>query len=227
MSDIITVKNLTKYYNKGENNEVFALRGIDLAIKKGESVALTGVSGSGKSTLLHILGAMDKATEGEYIFDGVNVNSLSIDGMAKLRADKIGFVFQQYGLLADSTVEENMRLALCFLSDKKFAEKAKSDIGNVLNKLGIEELKKRKVRELSGGQKQRVAIARALIKNPVLIIADEPTGALDKDTANEISDVLFDLVKAEGKTLIVATHDMSITERFDRVIRIENGLISG
>lgn len=118
MSDIITVKNLTKYYNKGENNEVFALRGIDLEIKKGESVALTGVSGSGKSTLLHILGAMDKATEGEYIFDGVNVNSLSIDGMAKLRADKIGFVFQQYGLLADSTVEENMRLALCFLSDK-------------------------------------------------------------------------------------------------------------
>lgn len=226
MSEIITVKKLLKYYNQGKNNEVFALKGIDLVIKEGESIALIGVSGSGKSTLLHILGAMDKATDGEYYFDGVNVNSLSVDGMAKLRADKIGFVFQQYGLLADSTVEENMNLALCFLSDKTFAEKAKSDIGEVLKKLGIEELRKRKVRELSGGQKQRVAIARALIKNPALIIADEPTGALDRNTAKEISDVLFELVKAEGKTLIVATHDMSITERFDRVIHMENGLIS-
>lgn len=226
MSDLLEIKELTKYYNQGKQNEVFALRGIDLKVGKGESVALTGVSGSGKSTLLHIIGAMDKASGGMYYFDGADVSGLNADGLAKLRADKIGFVFQQYGLLNDSTVEENLKLALCFLSDRKFADKAKDNIDATLGKLGIAELKSRKVRELSGGQRQRVAIARAMIKEPLLIIADEPTGALDRATANEITEVLLSTVKQNGVTLIAATHDVEITKRFDRVVRIENGLIS-
>lgn len=126
----------------------------------------------------------------------------------------------------DSTVEENIRLSLCFLSDKKFAKEAENNIDNVLSKPGIAELRGRKVNQLSGGQKQRVAIARAMIKNPLLIIADEPTGALDRNTANEITDVLINAVKESGATLIVATHDTVITERFDKVVKLENGNIS-
>lgn len=225
MSEIIVVKDLIKYYNQGKDNQVFALKGINLTLNKGESVALVGVSGSGKSTLLHIIGAMDNATSGEYIFSGQDVTKLGVDGLAGLRADKIGFVFQQYGLLSDSTVEANIKLALCFLRDKKQAKEAESRIDETLAKLGISELKGRKVRELSGGQKQRVAIARAMIKNPELIIADEPTGALDRNTANEITDVLISLVKEYGTTLIVATHDLEITKKFDRTIRLENGCI--
>lgn len=225
MSEIIVVKDLIKYYNQGKDNQVFALKGINLTLNKGESVALVGVSGSGKSTLLHIIGAMDNATSGEYIFSGQDVTKLGVDGLAGLRADKIGFVFQQYGLLSDSTVEANIKLALCFLRDKKQAKEAESRIDETLAKLGISELKGRKVCELSGGQKQRVAIARAMIKNPELIIADEPTGALDRNTANEITDVLISLVKEYGTTLIVATHDLEITKKFDRTIRLENGCI--
>lgn len=225
-SETVKTTGLIKYYNRGKQNEVFALKGIDITVKKGETVAMIGVSGSGKSTLLHILGAMDKATEGEYLFCGQDVSGLGADALAKIRADKIGFVFQQYGLLNDSTVEENIRLALCFLSDKKVADEAEKSIDGVLTKLGIYELKGRKVRELSGGQKQRVAIARAIIKSPELIIADEPTGALDRKTADEITDVLLSAVKENGTTLIVATHDIEITKKFDRVIRLENGLIS-
>ncbi len=225
MSEIIVVKDLIKYYNQGKDNQVFALKGINLTLNKGESVALVGVSGSGKSTLLHIIGAMDNATSGGYIFSGQDVTKLGVDGLAGLRADKIGFVFQQYGLLSDSTVEANIKLALCFLRDKKQAKEAESRIDETLAKLGISELKGRKVRELSGGQKQRVAIARAMIKNPELIIADEPTGALDRNTANEITDVLISLVKEYGTTLIVATHDLEITKKFDRTIKLENGCI--
>lgn len=225
MSEIIVVKDLIKYYNQGKDNQVFALKGINLTLNKGESVALVGVSGSGKSTLLHIIGAMDNATSGEYIFSGQDVTKLGVDGLAGLRADKIGFVFQQYGLLSDSTVEANIKLALCFLRDKKQAKEAESKIDETLAKLGISELKGRKVCELSGGQKQRVAIARAMIKNPELIIADEPTGALDRNTANEITDVLISLVKEYGTTLIVATHDLEITKKFDRTIKLENGCI--
>lgn len=225
MSEIIVVKDLIKYYNQGKDNQVFALKGINLTLNKGESVALVGVSGSGKSTLLHIIGAMDNATSGGYIFSGQDVTKLGVDGLAGLRADKIGFVFQQYGLLSDSTVEANIKLALCFLRDKKQAKEAESRIDETLAKLGISELKGRKVCELSGGQKQRVAIARAMIKNPELIIADEPTGALDRNTANEITDVIISLVKEYGTTLIVATHDLEITKKFDRTIRLENGCI--
>lgn len=225
MSETVIIKNLKKYYNQGKQNEVFALKGIDLTVNKGESVALIGVSGSGKSTLLHIIGAMDIASDGEYFFNGEDISKLGADGLAKIRADKIGFVFQQYGLLNDSTVEANIRLALCFVSDRKFAKEAEKKIDEVLEKLGISDLKDRKVNQLSGGQKQRVAIARAIIKNPLLIIADEPTGALDRNTANEITEILLNLVKENGTTLIVATHDLEITKRFDKTIKLENGLI--
>ena len=226
MSETVRTVALCKYYNQGMTNEVFALKGVDFVVNKGESVALVGVSGSGKSTLLHIIGAMDKASGGQYYFCGQDVSGIGADASAKIRADKIGFVFQQYGLLVDSTVEENVRLALCFMSDRKAAARAAGRIDEVLTKLGISELKSRKVRELSGGQKQRVAIARAIIKSPELIIADEPTGALDRKTADEITDVLLSAVKENGTTLIVATHDTEITKKFDRVVRLENGLIS-
>lgn len=226
MSELIKIQDLKKYYNCGQENEVFVLKGINLTINRGESVAFIGVSGSGKSTLLHIIGAMDKATSGDYYFNGQNMNCLSNNSLAEIRANNIGFVFQQYGLLYDSSVEENLKLALCFLSDKSYIKSANKNIESILAEFGIEQLKSRKVRELSGGQKQRVAIARALIKRPYLIVADEPTGALDKDTSEEVIEVLLGKTREHGATLLVVTHDFNIINRFDRVIKIEDGSLS-
>lgn len=225
MSELIKIKDLKKYYNIGKDNEVFVLKGIDLSVERGETVAFVGASGSGKSTLLHIIGAMDKATCGNFSFNGKNMTCLSNDSLAEIRANDIGFVFQQYGLLNESSVEENLKLALCFLSDKSFVKSADKNVGRILTEFGIQELRHRKVRELSGGQKQRVAIARALIKRPCMIIADEPTGALDKDTSEEVIEVLLKKTKEYKATLLIATHDFNIIDRFDRVIKIENGAL--
>lgn len=225
MNELIRIEGLKKYYDRGKSNEVYALRGVDLTLDKGETVALAGVSGSGKSTLLHIVGAMDRASEGKYFFDGKDMTSASPKELAKMRADAVGFVFQQYGLQGDLTVEENIRLALCFLSDGNKAKERRKHIGELLAELGIEDLIFRKASQLSGGQKQRVAIARALIKEPLVIIADEPTAALDKGTGKDVIKLLTEKAKKQRIALIAATHDTGILDSFDRVIDLENGVI--
>ena len=218
----IEMKGVTKIFNKGKSNEVAALRGVDLYIEKGESVAVMGVSGSGKSTLLNIMGTLDIPTEGSYTVDGVDVFAMSSAEKAKFRNEKIGFALQDFGLLDTETAEYNIRLPLNFTQSK--VKDAKRIVKEIAEKLGIAELLKRRITQLSGGQKQRVAIARALICDPQLILADEPTSALDRATANEIVGLLLGLQK-EGKTVIMVTHDAALAARFDRTLKISDGII--
>ncbi len=218
----IEMKGVTKIFNKGKSNEVAALRGVDLYIEKGESVAVMGVSGSGKSTLLNIMGTLDIPTEGSYTVDGVDVFAMSSAEKAKFRNEKIGFALQDFGLLDTETAEYNIRLPLYFTQSK--VKDAKRIVKEIAEKLGIAELLKRRITQLSGGQKQRVAIARALICDPQLILADEPTSALDRATANEIVGLLLGLQK-EGKTVIMVTHDAALAARFDRTLKISDGII--
>lgn len=226
MSDYIKIENLVKIYNDGKPNSVEALKGVSLTIEKGQAVAFMGVSGSGKSTLLHILGGMDKCTEGTYEYEGINISDMSINALASFRGKKIGFIFQQYGLLNTETVHTNLEMAIYFKGNKVRKNEAERKIFKVLNELGIVDLVDRKVKELSGGQKQRVAIARAIVKDADLIIADEPSGALDQKTAVEIMTILLDYIKKNNVTLIMATHDINMTRGFDRLIRFDDGCIT-
>ncbi|MEG1645765.1 MAG: ABC transporter ATP-binding protein [Clostridia bacterium] len=225
MSNLIEIKNIQKVYNQNKPNAVNALKGVNITIDRGEAIALMGVSGSGKSTLLHILGGMDSATSGEYTFDGKQIVGSSVDALADFRGNKVGFIFQQYGLLATETVKSNMELPLCFAKKKISKDEASAKINGILQSLSISELLNRKATELSGGQKQRVAIGRAIMNNPDMILADEPTGALDQKTAKEIMAILMKLVRDDNKTLIMATHDVNMTAGFDKIIYLEDGKI--
>lgn len=219
----IKMRDVTKIYNGGKPNEVKALRGVDLDIEKGESVAVMGVSGSGKSTLLHIMGTLDAPTSGSYLMDGIDVFAMSSAGKAKFRNSKIGFALQDFGLLDTETTEYNIRLPLYFTESK--IKDVKRKVAEIAERLGIGNLLKRKITQLSGGQKQRVAIARALICDPELILADEPTSALDRATAEEIVGVLLDLQK-EGKTVVMVTHDGTLASKFGRILKISDGIVN-
>lgn len=221
----IEMRGIVKIYNKGKDNEVAALRGADLIVEKGESVAVMGVSGSGKSTLLNIIGTLDDATEGSYFLDGEDISKLSALKKARLRNEKIGFALQDFGLLEGETAMYNIKMPLYF--GKSTAKELKTKPRETAEKLGIDQLLKRKVSSLSGGQKQRVAIARALVNDPQLILADEPTSALDRKTADEIVGIFVRLQKELGKTVVMVTHDKAVAERFDRIVRIEDGRIYG
>ena len=218
----IQMRDVTKIYNVGRPNEVKALRGVNLDIGKGESVAVMGVSGSGKSTLLHIMGTLDSPTGGSYFMDGVDVFAMSSAEKAKFRNEKIGFALQDFGLLETETAEYNIRLPLYFAEGK--IKDVKNRVAAIAERLGIGDLLKRKMTQLSGGQKQRVAIVRALICDPELILADEPTSALDRTTAEEIVGVLLRLQK-EGKTVVMVTHDGALASEFDRTLKISDGMI--
>ena len=218
----IQMRDVTKIYNVGRPNEVKALRGVNLDIGKGESVAVMGVSGSGKSTLLHIMGTLDSPTGGSYFMDGVDVFAMSSAEKAKFRNEKIGFALQDFGLLETETAEYNIRLPLYFAEGK--IKDVKNRVAATAERLGIGDLLKRKMTQFSGGQKQRVAIARALICDPELILADEPTSALDRTTAEEIVGVLLRLQK-EGKTVVMVTHDGALASEFDRTLKISDGMI--
>lgn len=220
--DIIKLKNINKKYNLGRPSEVYALKNINLSVNKGEMIAVIGPSGSGKSTLLHILGCLDKATEGEYIFEEMNIEKMTDKQIAFLRNKRIGFVLQEFGLLLNRTVIENISYPLIFsntrirdLNDKCY---------KVLEMIEISNIAKRRVGDLSGGQRQRVAIARALINDPDLILADEPTGALDSFTSNEILQVLKEL-NNKGKTIIMVTHDNTVASFCSRIISIKDGCL--
>ena len=220
---MIEIKNLVKIYNKGKTNEFCALKGIDLSIEEGEMVAIIGKSGAGKSTLLHILAAIDSYDKGSYLVDGVSVGDLKEKDRARFRNQKIGIVMQDYALIDEYTIEENVQIPLIF-GKVKGNDVRREKIMTALENGGLAELAKKPVRQLSGGQKQRVAIARALVNNPTFLLADEPTGALDSKTSGEIMDV-FEKLNQGGKTVIIVTHDMEVAARCGRVIEISDGEI--
>ncbi len=220
---MIEIKNLVKIYNKGKTNEFCALKGIDLSIEEGEMVAIIGKSGAGKSTLLHILAAIDSYDKGSYLVDCVSVGDLKEKDRARFRNQKIGIVMQDYALIDEYTIEENVQIPLIF-GKVKGNDVRREKIMTALENVGLAELAKKPVRQLSGGQKQRVAIARALVNNPAFLLADEPTGALDSKTSGEIMDV-FEKLNQGGKTVIIVTHDMEVAARCGRVIEISDGEI--
>lgn len=219
---MIELKNVEKVYNKGKENEVRALKNINLSINDGEMVAVIGESGSGKSTLLHILGGLDKPDSGEILYQGEKVKFSKANWMAEYRNKKVGFVLQNFGLLSEESVLENVCIPLYFNSGS--VRQMKSKALESLKLVGIDDLAKRKVKHLSGGQMQRVAIARALVNNPGIILADEPTGALDSDTTEEIMSVFTNLNKS-GRTIVIVTHDPIVASTCPKLIKISDGVI--
>lgn len=216
---MVTFSNVTKVYENGTK----ALDNVSFHIAKGDFAFIIGKSGAGKSTLLHILAAIDSYDKGSYLVDGVSVGDLKEKERARFRNQKMGIVMQDYALIDEYTIEENVQIPLIF-GKVKGNDVRREKIMTALENVGLAELAKKPVRQLSGGQKQRVAIARALVNNPTFLLADEPTGALDSKTSGEIMDV-FEKLNQGGKTVIIVTHDMEVAARCGRVIEISDGEI--
>lgn len=219
---LIELKNIHKIYRMG-SEEVRANDGINLTIERGEFVAIVGKSGSGKSTLMNIIGALDVPTDGEYYLSGEDVSHMSDNQLAEIRNKMIGFIFQQYNLLPRDNLLENVELPLLYagITSAERRERAMKS----LEKVGLADKWSSKPKQLSGGQQQRVSIARALAGNPSLILADEPTGALDSRTSREVLDFMKEL-NQEGNTIVVITHDSSVAMEARRVVRIHDGKIN-
>ena len=219
---VIEAKNLTKTYGK-KSAAFTALKNINLKIYEGESVAIVGKSGSGKSTLMHLLALLDRPTKGEIYVDGKNASNLKNNDLNKLRNERFGFVFQQFFMNANNTVLENVLLPLKIAKISRKERKKQAEAA--LKIVDLESKMKNKAVDLSGGQKQRVCIARAVVNNPQIIFADEPTGNLDSATGDKITDLLFELNKKQGVTLIVVTHDEDLAKLCNRIVRISDGKI--
>jgi putative ABC transport system ATP-binding protein len=218
---VVEARNLTKAYTMGDV-EVQALRGLSLKIAPGEVIAIMGPSGSGKSTLMNMLGCLDRPTSGEYFLDGEAVAHMSDDALADIRNRKVGFVFQQFNLLSRVSALANVELPLRYsLNGNNRRQKAK----DALIAVGLEDRITHRPSELSGGQQQRVAIARALVNDPAIVMADEPTGNLDTTSGDEIMDLLLNLNKERGTTLIIVTHDPEIAEKAERKVVIRDGVV--
>lgn len=219
---MIKLRSIEKKYNLGTPAEVHALRGIDLDIAAGTMTAIVGVSGSGKSTLLHIIGCLDSATSVDYWLEDAHITKMRMSELAAIRNKKIGFIMQEYGLLLNKTVYENVSYPLLF-GGTKFWKMSKRII-SILEQLGIDNLAHKPVHQLSGGQKQRVAIARALVNDPNLILADEPTAALDSVNAAVLMDIFVDLCN-KGKTVLVVTHDQKVAAKCPYQLTLLDGRI--
>jgi putative ABC transport system ATP-binding protein len=217
---LIQLEGITKIYDSGEN-AVQALRGVDVAVEEGAFASITGPSGSGKSTLMHILGCLDTPTTGKYWLDGQDVAEMTNRELARVRNQKIGFVFQTFNLLPRATILKNVELPLLYAGVGKSDRRERAMAA--LERVGLGNRHKHRPNELSGGQRQRVAIARALVNNPSLILADEPTGNLDQKTGSEIIDIFENL--AGDETIILVTHDPTIAQRTHRRIKIVDGCI--
>lgn len=222
---IITMKNIRKSYYIGKPNQLEILHGIDLTVYEGEFVAIVGESGSGKSTLMNIIGALDRSTEGSYILDGVDINSADDSQLSDIRNKKIGFVFQTFNLIGRQSALKNVELPMLYakVPAKERTEKAKQ----LLEMVNMSDRIKHQPNELSGGQKQRVAIARAMANDPAIILADEPTGALDSATSRTVMDIFHTLNKEHGKTIVLITHSNALAAECDRIITLMDGEITG
>jgi putative ABC transport system ATP-binding protein len=219
---LIEVHNLTKTYTMGDV-EVHALRGISLTIDQGEMVAVMGPSGSGKSTLMNMLGCLDQPSSGSYVLDGIDVGKLNDNQLADIRNQKIGFVFQQYMLLQRRSALSNVELPMLYGGGHHRRARAEA----ALHAVGMSDRLQHKPNELSGGQQQRVAIARALVNDPRIILADEPTGALDSRTGKEIMDIFKRLNAEQRITIILVTHEAGVAAYARRIIHVHDGIISG
>jgi putative ABC transport system ATP-binding protein len=218
---VIVADNLVKVYKMGEQ-EVCALCGVSLKIRRGEMVSIMGPSGSGKSTLMNILGCLDLPSSGEYTLDDESVSALKDDQLADIRNRKVGFVFQSFNLLSRTTALANVELPLRYAGVR---EGRKERARAALESVGLSDRMMHRPTELSGGQQQRVAIARALVNNPAIIMADEPTGNLDSKVGKEIIALLMDLNRKNGTTLIIITHDPGVAAQTQRIIHLRDGLV--
>lgn len=219
--DVIRLSRLVKNYSLGKI-KVRALCGLDLSITKGEFVAIMGPSGSGKSTLMHIIGCLDRPTEGEYYLDEQLVSAVPKSELAQIRNKKIGFVFQSFNILPHLNIQKNVELPLMYSGDS--LRKRTQRAIEILASVGLSDRLKHKPSELSGGQRQRVAIARAIVNNPSILLADEPTGNLDSQSGGDILEI-FNRLHKDGNTVIMVTHDPAVAARADRIIRIMDGAI--
>lgn len=219
--DIVKMEHVTKIYGSGDTR-VWALDDVNLTVQKGESLAVVGASGSGKSTLLHVMGGVDTVTNGKVIVDDRDITTLKDEEMSVFRRRKIGFVFQSYHLIPVLTVEENIQMPI--LLDYKKPDREYID--HVIEMLGLKDRRKHLPNQLSGGQQQRAAIARALANRPSLILADEPTGALDSTNGNEVMALLQDSVKKLNQTLVLITHNIDLAREADRIVRITDGKLT-
>ncbi len=220
---ILTVQHIRKNYSMGKSSELKVLKEIDLEIFEGEILAITGHSGAGKSTLLHIVGALDRPTAGKVFFDNIDIFTKTDNQLAGFRNQTIGFVFQFHYLLPEFTALENV--ALPGLISRKNNQQTLARAEELLNEVGLKERLHHRPRELSGGEQQRVAFARSLINDPVLILADEPSGNLDLANSRILHEVMWKLVRDRQKTFVVVTHNMELAERADRVIELYDGKI--
>ena len=218
--EIVKMEHVTKIYGAGDTR-VWALDDVNLTIDKGETLAVVGASGSGKSTLLHVMGGVDTADSGNIVVDGKDITTLSDDEMSVFRRRKIGFVFQAYHLIPVLTVEENIRMPILLDHKKPDMEY----IDHIIEMLGLKDRRKHLPNQLSGGQQQRAAIARALANRPSLILADEPTGALDSANGSEVMTLLHDSVKKLNQTLVLITHNIDLARESDRIIKLADGKI--
>lgn len=222
---VIELKDIKKSFYIGTPNELEVLKGIDLTIYEGEFVSIVGASGSGKSTLMNIIGSLDRPTSGSYILDDVNMTTAKDSELSSIRNAKIGFVFQTYNLIAKTNSLRNVEMPMLYagVPGKERVRRAKE----LLTIVGMEDRMKHLPEELSGGQKQRVAIARAMANNPSIILADEPTGALDSVTGRMVMDLFHKLHKEQGITIVLITHSPELAEETERIITIKDGLITG
>ena len=220
---IIDMKGIVKKFYIGQPNELTILKGIDLQVQEGEFVSIVGQSGSGKSTLMNIIGALDRPTEGEYLLDGVAINQAGDAELSDIRNQKIGFVFQTFNLIPRTSALKNVELPMLYagMSGSKRTQRARE----LLEMVEMEERMGHMPNELSGGQKQRVAIARAMANDPSIILADEPTGALDSNTGRLVMDLFHRLHEKQGKTIVLITHNLELAQETQRVVTIRDGQV--
>lgn len=222
---IIDLSGIVKRFYVGTPNELEVLHGIDLTVKKGEFVSIVGASGSGKSTLMNIIGVLDRPTEGDYILDGLKVSDAGDRELSSIRNEKIGFVFQTYNLIPRTSALKNVELPMLYAGKSSRYRKERAE--ELLRLVEMGERMHHKPDELSGGQKQRVSIARAMANDPAIILADEPTGALDSKTGRLIMDIFHKLNKEQGKTIVLITHSNELAEETQRIITLKDGVIMG
>ena len=222
---VIEMRGIVKSFYVGTPNELEILHGIDLTIRRGEFVSIVGASGSGKSTLMNIIGALDHQTAGEYVLDGVPMTEMSSNRLSDVRSAKIGFVFQTFNLIPRSTALGNVELPMLYAGVPR-GERRRRAL-ELLELVGMSDRAKHRPNELSGGQKQRVAIARAMANDPAILLADEPTGALDSATGRLVMDIFHRLHREQGKTIVLITHNNDLAEETERILTLRDGNIVG